>query len=522
MDLFQSIWESIASLSQRFLEEGTRLSRVAGCAFLTAACATALRAPEFGVSAHWWWAYVILVIGLFVLLESNWGLGAEQDKQEQRIRGRRLATTESAFILGMAVLFVGTGSWRAAQLDRAALSVTRAEVSEAKKAEDGLRSSVEELQKDLRVVALAGRGGSTAAQPPDSLGKSQAEQELKDCLLCLRMKGPDTGEGNGTGAGKPASPDVEALTKDVEALANLVQQHDRGVPWSLVLVFLAGFAALAFVGKKHSEAVPIAGAAGLAAEVVKHADQYAKLSDKMYWWVLGGYLGISFALTVLFCLAIWRSLKIAGEKTRVAELMMGKAEKEPREEENQDKEDEDGAKDGKGKKSDKEREKGFLSSSSSLGYSVLVLLWAFAITAYPAPSRGSAPGVETTALRPEELSPVRQYVKGHELLRDSDKDQPRILGDSLAKMHLTPHDIVLLLGSTDCTPFRKGGEGNNPDLAQKRAVELGKALATRSELKDIHFTPLAVKQHERCLESADLRAVYPFLIRQEREPRVTR
>ena len=75
-------------------------------------------------------------------------------------------------------------------------------------------------------------------------------------------------------------------------------------------------------------------------------------------------------------------------------------------------------------------------------------------------------------------------------------------------------DTLLLLGSTDCKAFRKGGDkGDNPTLAKDRANKVRDWLEPMMDTRGVTLAPDSVDQHERCRESINLRAVYPFLIR---------
>jgi cell division protein FtsB len=533
--------ENDFSRLRSLFKEGGRLSRVIGCAYVTIACAMALEVPQLRVSPFWQLFYLLLAVGLFVSLDFNWELEGEphknngelganepsfvksplEAKREQEARQasivkdgkrrqRRLLKAEIGLLLGIATILGGGGYVNATLVDRStartALIKAQSQAREARQSEQAAKANAEKLQTQLDLIK---RGQMAPPLPvPGSVANGDAEKKLKDCLACLQMKKPEGGTGKSGEAAAQVSPDVQALVK-------ALKEHDWGVPWSLVLLGVVALIAVAYVGKKHSEAVPVAGAAALAADVIKNADRYAKLGDKMYWWVLGGYLGVSVTLTVLFCIAIWKSFKRGSDDAAAAMLMMGETtggsgeQKEGGDKKNGKEVDEDK----KGKEEEKKR--GFLSSASSLGYSVLVLLWAFAMTSYRASSKIEAPKNEVKSLGPLPLRPVRRYVKGFAVLEPKDKDASRTFGDELVGRHLKPEDLLLLLGSTDCTPFRRGEDGSNPDLAEKRAKALTEVLRERPDLKELNIQPMWLDQHERCRESADLRAVYPFLIRRE-------
>jgi hypothetical protein len=72
-------------------------------------------------------------------------------------------------------------------------------------------------------------------------------------------------------------------------------------------------------------------------------------------------------------------------------------------------------------------------------------------------------------------------------------------------------DLLLLIGSADCVPSRKPID--NYTLAFNRASEVSNRLQNVVGVPDIRVLP----QYDHCQGNADLRAVYPFLIRLERD-----
>jgi flagellar motor protein MotB len=72
-------------------------------------------------------------------------------------------------------------------------------------------------------------------------------------------------------------------------------------------------------------------------------------------------------------------------------------------------------------------------------------------------------------------------------------------------------DTILLLGSADCTRYSAG----NWKLAQDRADKIKKALEGEAEERKVDVEARALKQHDACKPSDQLRAVFPILIRPE-------
>jgi hypothetical protein len=74
-------------------------------------------------------------------------------------------------------------------------------------------------------------------------------------------------------------------------------------------------------------------------------------------------------------------------------------------------------------------------------------------------------------------------------------------------------DMLLLVGSADCKPFRQGGDGlDNPMLAQNRARAVSEWLKPEMDARGVRVQVVPLDQHKSCRESEELRAVYPFLV----------
>lgn len=73
-------------------------------------------------------------------------------------------------------------------------------------------------------------------------------------------------------------------------------------------------------------------------------------------------------------------------------------------------------------------------------------------------------------------------------------------------------DILLLLGSADCTPMRNGG---NKKLAEDRAESVAKGLRTSdlTKARDVMIDTYVLPQYTGCHADQNMRAVYPLLIR---------
>jgi len=78
-----------------------------------------------------------------------------------------------------------------------------------------------------------------------------------------------------------------------------------------------------------------------------------------------------------------------------------------------------------------------------------------------------------------------------------------------------PDDMLVLLGSADCAAVRKPGELSNQALASKRATGMAALVDSLKQFSPDHVKADSLQQGDRCTKSADLRAVFPLLIRQE-------
>ncbi len=153
---------------------------------------------------------------------------------------------------------------------------------------------------------------------------------------------------------------------------------------------------------------------------------------------------------------------------------------------------------------------------SSLGFSVAVLLWAVVMVGYKLPEPEKPPPSTPAVGKPlksSALPPLRRFGEGQTQLQDDNNHQNLDRWTNVVIEATHPGDMLLLLGSTDCKPFRKGGDGKtNPSLAADRARAVRDWLLPIAAAHGVDLDFSSVAQHERCREAADLRAVYPFLI----------
>jgi hypothetical protein len=80
-----------------------------------------------------------------------------------------------------------------------------------------------------------------------------------------------------------------------------------------------------------------------------------------------------------------------------------------------------------------------------------------------------------------------------------------------------PGDLLLLLGSADCTAIQKSTDLTNEKLASNRAENARQMLIKTGPLTEKDVVADSLYQHEKCRDSADMRAVFPVLIHVDQE-----
>jgi hypothetical protein len=262
------------------------------------------------------------------------------------------------------------------------------------------------------------------------------------------------------------------------------------------------------VAKKHKEAVPVAGAAALAEEAFRHADKLSKVNESMYWAILRGFLLCAAILLLLFLATAILDLR-KSNKPGVDPVPSAPPVTPPAPTSWFEKLENFLV---KGSESKSEIKENYL---SSLGFSLLVLLWAAVMVLYEAPqqtkkipaSDGSV-AQESIMVRP--LVPLSDFVKGYPEIKDQAQRDAWVR--SVLSTNIKPGDVLFLLGSTDCSRFR----GGNSTLAQQRADQASMWLEPLRS-RGVEVVPGATTQQPECAPSDKLRAVFPFWIQKKTE-----
>jgi uncharacterized membrane protein len=264
----------------------------------------------------------------------------------------------------------------------------------------------------------------------------------------------------------------------------------RGVALFLLLAAGAGLLAWA-IRKRPAIAAPL-GATGLAAAVIKNPEHLSRLS-----W--GGFvlvLIIFSAVTIVLLYLCWQQF--------LHQLS-------PRDEE------------GEGSDGKHRTESKAVESPLNIVFSLAVLLWAVMIACYHAESAIGPVQPPTAPLLIPHATLLESPLSGFPRREDDPKKIPKSRADLLTwKTNVSnavakPGDLLLLLGSSDCTSIQKSKDMTNKDLARNRAENVRHMLIDTGPLTDKDVQAESLYQHLNCRESEDMRAVFPVLIHMEQE-----
>jgi heme/copper-type cytochrome/quinol oxidase subunit 2 len=162
-------------------------------------------------------------------------------------------------------------------------------------------------------------------------------------------------------------------------------------------------------------------------------------------------------------------------------------------------------------------------SPLNIVFSLAVLLWAVMIACYRAePAIG--PVQPATAPRLILHASLLEPPLSGFLPNSADPTKttnPRAdlgtLKTNVSNAGAKPGDLLLLLGSSDCTSIQKSKDMTNKDLARNRAENVRHMLIASGPLTDKDVQAESLYQHQNCRESEDMRAVFPVLIHMEQE-----
>jgi hypothetical protein len=318
----------------------------------------------------------------------------------------------------------------------------------------------------------------------------QLRSDLKECeaRTCGNDKVPSGDSGN-----KPALLDPKFKQDILDAIKAAVKPPDTfwtsstifGIS-ALALLLIAVAVGIVFMLRKRPETAAPLGALGLAATAIKEAEHLARLDTTSY-----RIAECSFVL-LLLVFAVLAALRIFIPEPVPPAPVAG------------------------------EKEKAKVESPLSLMFSALVLLWALLAICYRQQSAAITPAPPTTPQKTTVdyrlLRTVPGFVFGSSDQLISGKSLQTVARDVVREAHekgAQPDDILLLLGSADCTAVRKPGELSNQALASNRATGLAAIVDSLNQFSPDHVKADSLHQGDRCTKSSDLRAVFPLLIKQE-------
>lgn len=151
----------------------------------------------------------------------------------------------------------------------------------------------------------------------------------------------------------------------------------------------------------------------------------------------------------------------------------------------------------------------------SSGLALLVLLWVALLIPHRVPTAPTdplpPPPSAYSIAAPVPLDPS-SFAKG-------DWSHPahiQDLVDSLRGANPSPDDLLVLIGSADCTRVNPGGEVvRNQDFAARRASQTWDAITKSPDRPAVlpKVQQIALPQYESCKDTEKLRAVFPYLLR---------
>jgi hypothetical protein len=274
-----------------------------------------------------------------------------------------------------------------------------------------------------------------------------------------------------------------------------------GLFFVVAFLIIAEVILLGWTLKHRPSAVPLIGAADLAVLVIKNADHLSRPGGVCFWGTVYIFLGIALLLlgTGVFQVLFPKAPAIANQvpsplekKKTFPEWLKGWPGGEPGE----------------------AKEESLL----SVGVSALILVWSLLLLA-------QAPKLQSVHEHAQDTQPASPPSPIGNVIRLTGPKFESAMSDTSGagasdvtkkgiadlKKEVSEKakegDVVLLIGSTDCTSFKKG----NYKLADERATNVRDSLRNIVPGVEIQI-PRPLPQHDNCKGSEDLRAVHPFLI----------
>jgi hypothetical protein len=293
------------------------------------------------------------------------------------------------------------------------------------------------------------------------------------------------------GGGGPNGGTVQLDPEQMKALLEALKRPPNAFPWEMVVLIVSGALLMWYVIKEHPSAAPVVGAAELALAAIKYADHLSKLDP----WTFRAVVAAFVIAAVLILGWGLRRLRFGPESATDVDPETGE------------------------KKID---------SALTTAFSLLVLTWAIVLVTYRPAAESvkpppPAPGESKSESKVTWIEPIPHFATG---VKDSYSLQAggtvESSADALKRIFSNAGpvkgDILLLVGSADCTSYRSGtsvGENKhetNTVLATERADKIEGELKEDAQKYGVEIRKKPLPQYNRCAEAGDLRAVFPFLI----------
>jgi hypothetical protein len=332
--------------------------------------------------------------------------------------------------------------------------------------------------------------------PPDQSALiDQLRSDLNSCQA--RVCGSDNTRGGDFG-GNPPSLDPKFKQDLLDAIKAAAQPPDTfwtgstifGIS-ALALLLIGLAVAIVFMVRKRPETAAPLGTLGLAATAIKEAEHLSRVDVGSYRIAEWSFVLLLVAFAVL---AFWK-IAHSDNTPPPAPGVEGKSKLESPSK---------------------------VESPLSLLFSALVLLWALLAICYrqehaPVPPT-PPPANQKPIVGYRVLPAIPGFVPGRSDQLKSGKGLHAVAQEIVQEAHdrgARPDDMLVLLGSADCTAVRKPKELSNQALASNRATGLAAAVDSLKQFSPDHVKAESLHQGDSCTGSADLRAVVPLLIKQE-------
>jgi hypothetical protein len=333
---------------------------------------------------------------------------------------------------------------------------------------------------------------SRSISPELSQRLDQIESEVTKCReqKCACQTQPNSNNGDST---VHFDPQIQKALLDFlqkAASGSTVTSPALSFSWPIWLVFalLAAIAVgiLILVFRKHPEAAPPLGAAGLAGAVIAKTSQFSRF-DQQQGWAL---LVLALFGTVTLALATWFFHEIRQEPASA----IGK---------------------------DDPRLKSFASLWLTL-FSVFVLLWVLVLVCFQ-PAKENVGGAKIppplTELKVDDKLPAvagfvfdeKDALLPKALRGEMPKEVQQNLIAKITEDKPAKGDVLLLIGSADCLTAHSY-PGGNKGLAKDRAEWVAGKLRPETDALGLKLQTQPLETHEACRQADGMRAVYPILI----------